>query len=63
MLLETFDQINGLPGSFDVVDFTKLEKLFTLKGMQGGGIEEDLGCRGRRRHHDRMIDKGENERV
>lgn len=33
MLLKTFDQIDGLPSSFDVVDFTKLEKLFTLKRM------------------------------
>lgn len=33
MLLKTFDQIDTLPSGFDVVDFTKLEKLFTLKRM------------------------------
>jgi hypothetical protein len=33
MLLKTFDQIDVLPSSFDVMDFTKLEKLFTLKRM------------------------------
>ena len=62
MLLKTFDQIDTLPGGFDVVDFTKLEKLFTLKGTEGRGVEEDLGCRGRRGHHGRMIDKDEDER-
>ena len=36
MLLKTFDQIEGLPSRFDVMNFTKLEKLFTLKGMLGG---------------------------
>jgi len=63
MLLKTFDQIETLPSSFDVMDFTKLEKLFTLKGMQGRGVEEDFGRRGRRGHHDRMIDRGEDEQV
>lgn len=52
VLLQTFDQISGLPSSFDVVNFTKLEKLLTLKRMEGGRVEEDLGCRGRRGHHD-----------
>ena len=33
MLLKTFDQIDGLPCGFDVMNFTKLEKLFTLQGM------------------------------
>jgi hypothetical protein len=56
MLLKTFDQITRLPSSFDIMDFTKLEKLFTLEGLQSGGVEEDLGCRGRRRHHDQVID-------
>ena len=33
MLLETFDQIDTFPSGFDIMDFTKLEKLFTLKRM------------------------------
>lgn len=63
MLFEALDQIEGLPSRFNIVDFTKLEKLVTLQRMEGRGVEEDLGGRGRRRHHDRMIDKGEDEQV
>jgi hypothetical protein len=33
MVLKTLDQIDTLPSGFDVMDFTKLEKLVTLKGM------------------------------
>lgn len=58
MLFEALDQIEILPSGFYVMDFTKLEKLVTLKRMEGRGVEEDLGCRGRRRHHDGMFDKG-----
>ena len=54
MLLKTLDQIDALPSSLDVVNFTKLEELFTLQRMEGRGVEEDLGCRGRHGHHDRM---------
>jgi len=32
MVFKTFDQIDILPSRFDVMDFTKLEKLFALKG-------------------------------
>lgn len=63
MLLQAFDQIGALSSSFDVMDSTKLEKLFTLKGTQGRGVEEDLGRRGRCRHCDRMVREGEDERV
>ena len=33
VLLKTFDQIDTLSSGFNVMDFTKLEKLFTLERM------------------------------